>query len=160
MTSWEEVNKGLRQMGELKLKMLRAAARLKQKVDDAQAIYDTIKGPADEEYEGLEAKIRAFAEAHKTEFVGKKRTKKFSFGEVNFKLSSGKVELKFSDELVIRNLRKQGHGDCVRVIESVDKEAAKNLDEKELLKAGIEVTREDNCTVKPDLKKIQEEVTA
>lgn len=160
MNTWNDVNKGLRRMGELAIKKAMAAAAYKKVADEAQAELDKVKGPADKEYGDLEAKIEAFAVAHKADFIGKKRNKKLSFGEVSFKLSSGAVVFKLSEELIIGNLRKLKHEDCVRVIEQVDKDAVKNLDEKDLLKAGIEVQKEDNCKVKPDIKKIQEEVTA
>lgn len=164
MNTWEDVNKGLRRMGELAIKKAMAAAAYKEIVDKAQAEFDKVKGPADKQYEKLEAEIKSFATSRKDEFIGKKpdakRTKKLSFGEVSFKLTPGAVEFDLSEELVIVNLKKLGHKDCVRVVEEIDKDAVKNIEPKDLLKAGIRVEKTDNCKVKPDIKKIQEEVAA
>lgn len=162
ITSWEDVNAGLRRMGECKLAIIRAATIAKKKADVIQEAFDVVKIPNDAEYKELESAIEAYAEAHKTDCLGKKtRTKKLSFGAVSFKLSAGRVEFTLAPELVIANLKAQGHADCVRDLgEEVNKDAVQNVDKKDLLKAGIKIEQDDNCSVKPDLKKIQEEVTA
>ena len=156
ITNWEDVNKGLRRMGELVIKKAVAAARLQEKVNAAQENYDHVRIPAEEEYKALESQIKAFAAANKAAFVGKSRTKKLSFGSVNWKLTNGKVVLELQEDIVIMNLRQQGHEDCIRMVEEIDKDAVQNLDDRELLKAGIKVKKDDVCHVKPDVKKVQE----
>ncbi len=160
ITSWEDANKALRRMGELKIMTAMAAAEYKKFVDQAQAALDDIKEPADKEYAALESQIMAFAARNKADCIGKTRTKKLSFGKVSWKLTNGKVQFDLVEDMVIMNLRQQGHEDCIRTVEEVNKDAVLNLGENELLKAGITIKRADNCTIKPDLKKIQEEVAA
>jgi phage host-nuclease inhibitor protein Gam len=147
-------------MGELVIKRTIAAAEYKEAVDKAQAVLDKVKGPADKQYETLESEIKAFAAAHKADFIGKTRTRKLSFGTVSWKLTNGKVQFNLAEDMVIMNLREQGHEDCIRTVEEVNKDVVQNLGENELLKAGITIKRADNCTIKPDIKKIQEEVAA
>ena len=158
MKTWDDVNKGLRRMGELVIKRTIAAAEYKTTVDKAQAELDKVTIPAAIMYEKLEAKIKAFAARNKADCIGKTRTKTLSFGKVLWKLTNGKVYFELAEDMVIMNLREQGHEDCIRTIEEVNKDSVQNLDENELLKAGITIKRSDNCTIKPDLKKIQEEV--
>jgi len=161
ITSWEDVNTGLRRMGECKIEIIRAAAIAKKKADTIQEAFDIIKVPNETEYLVLKWAIEAYAAAHKTDCLGKSRTKKLSFGKVSFKLSSGKVVFLLAEELVIANLKAQGHEDCVRVPpEEVNKDAVQNVAKNDLTKAGIKIEPADNCYVNPDLKKILEEVKA
>jgi phage host-nuclease inhibitor protein Gam len=156
--NWDDVNSALRRMGELAIKKTVAAAAYKTAVDAAQAKLDKVKLPADKEYEDIEAKVAAFSTANKGTFIGKSRTRKLSFGKVQFKLSPGTVAFSLAQGLVIANLRKLGHDDCIRQVEEVDKDAVKNLDENDLLKAGIRIERADRCKAVPDLDKIREAV--
>ncbi len=161
ITSWEDANKALRRMGELKVQTLEALAGYKGIMDSAQEALDRIKIPNDAEYEALESKIKAFAARNKKDCIGKTRTKKLSFGKVSWKLSPGRVEFVADENQVLGNLLDMGyHEPYIRTIEMVDKDAVVNLDEKTRLKAGIQITKDDKCTVKPDLKKIEDEVKA
>ncbi len=159
VTSWEDANKALRRMGELKVRTIIAASHYDEQMKVQQAALDAVKVPNDKEYAELESKIKAYAARNKADCIGKTRTKKLSFGRVSWKLTNGKVEFMVDENRVLGNLIDMGyHEPYIRTIEEVNKDAVINLDENERLKAGIKITRTDNCTVKPDLDKIKEEL--
>lgn len=153
LKSWEEVDRTLKDIrdAEIALTDISMAAEkrilnIKQRAEeDAQQYKDRIKK--------MELQIKEFSVTNKGDLKGK--TMELPFGRVGFRMST-KLVLPKAIETVIKQLRKNGMGDCITTKESVNKEILKTYDENTILAVGGSLKKEDTFWYETKQEKIAE----
>ena len=136
LKSWEEVDSTLKQIREAEIELGRIAA-------DAERCM----------IKRMELQLKEFTVTNKADLKGK--TKEMAFGRVGFRMST-KLVLPKIVEPVIKQLRKNGMGDCIVTKESVNKEILKTYDENTILGVGGSLKKEDIFWYETKQEKIAE----
>lgn len=140
LKNWEQVDEALKTIAEAghELEMLHSAMNLQ--VDGLKKQFDEAARPYHEKVKQNELLIKEFAAAGRAEMDGK--SKKLTFGTVGFRMST-KLGLPKDVAKVIASLRKYGMEKCITVKESVNKDILKTYEEKDILKVGGKLQKED-----------------
>jgi len=157
VNDWKDVDAALEEMGLLDIEIGIALASLAENLHSIISKHSAQVGPLQKKREAIEELVNAFCLQNKAEFA-KKRSKQLVFGKVAFKVSEKIEFLGALEATVIATLKKLGHTDCVNTRESVDKQAAKQLEDNELTRCGLRRTREDNFRIEPNLKEIAKKI--
>ncbi len=155
MRTKEDVDKGLKRLAEIKIAMSDEENKLNDAIDTLKAKSEERVSPLRSEKLVLEALIESYVAENKAEFL-KKRTMKFTFGKLSFKVAqSVKV---ISETLLIESLKRLGMDAYIRVKETPDKIKLAKLSAKELAKLGnVELVVKDKLTIAVDETKLREE---
>lgn len=140
LRNWEQVDEALKAIAEAEneLEMLHSAMNLQ--VDALKKEFDEAARPYHEKVKQNELLIKEFTAASRAEMEGK--SKKLTFGTVGFRMST-KLGLPKDVAKVIANLRKYGMEKCITTKESVNKDVLKTYEEKDILKVGGKLQKED-----------------
>ena len=140
LKSWEQVDEALKTIAEAghELEMLHSAMNLQ--VDALKKEFDEAARPYHEKVKQNELLVKEFTAASRAEMEGK--SKKLTFGTVGFRMST-KLGLPKDVAKVITNLRKYGMEKCITTKESVNKDILKTYEEKDILKVGGKLQKED-----------------
>jgi phage host-nuclease inhibitor protein Gam len=139
-TTWDEVDNALRRIGELDRSLGMIEASVNEAVDAIKAQSKEEAAPLSAEKAGLEAAMKEFCEANRSDFA-KVKTREMTFGSVGFRLSSRIVIKRVADTL--QALKDFGLTHCIRVKEEADKEAMKTLDSETLVNVGAALKTEN-----------------
>lgn len=140
LRNWEQVDEALKAIAEAgnELEMLHSAMNLQ--VDALKKEFDEAARPYHEKMKQNELLVKEFTAASRAEMEGK--SKKLTFGTVGFRMST-KLGLPKDVAKVIANLRKYGMEKCITTKESVNKDVLKTYEEKDILKVGGKLQKED-----------------
>lgn len=140
LETWGQADQALKEIAEAEheLEMLHSAMNLQ--VDALKTQFDEAAKPYHEKIKQNELLVKEFAPASKTEMDGK--SKKLTFGTVGFRMST-KLGLPKDVAKVIANLKKYGMERCITTKESVNKDILKTYEEKDILKVGGKLQKED-----------------
>ncbi len=140
LRNWEQVDEALKAIAEAgnELEMLHSAMNLQ--VDALKKEFDEAARPYHEKIKQNELLVKEFTAASRAEMEGK--SKKLTFGTVGFRMST-KLGLPKDVAKVIANLRKYGMEKCITTKESVNKDVLKTYEEKDILKVGGKLQKED-----------------
>lgn len=140
LKNWEQVDEALKTIAEAgnELEMLHSAMNLQ--VDALKKQFDEAARPYHEKIKQNELLVKEFASASRMGMDGK--SKKLTFGIVGFRMST-KLGLPKDVAKVIANLRKYGMEKCITTKESVNKDILKTYEEKDILKVGGKLQKED-----------------
>lgn len=140
LRNWEQVDEALKAIAEAgnELEMLHSAMNLQ--VDALKKEFDEAARPYHEKMKQNELLVKEFTAASRAEMEGK--SKKLTFGTVGFRIST-KLGLPKDVAKVIANLRKYGMEKCITTKESVNKDVLKTYEEKDILKVGGKLQKED-----------------
>lgn len=119
--------------------------------DELNKNIDKLKAKFERESEDLVARneslgngLHAFAEHHKAEFFGKKRSLELTFGTLGYRVSSEvqpQPKLKWRD--VLERLERGNYDQAVRVKKEVDKDVLRTFSEDELSEVGARLVDKD-----------------
>lgn len=140
LESWDEVDRCLREIGELDRELGLLEAGQQEAIDGIKAVTKATAEPLQAKKAGLELAIQQYAEANRAEFV-KTKSRELTFGTVGFRLSSKVVIKRIADTL--QALKDLGLSHCVRTKEECDKEAMKQLPLETLHAVGATLKQED-----------------
>lgn len=118
LKSWDEVDATLKQISECENQLAILESSMNIQIDA----------------------IKEFVSENKGELKGKSR--ELTFGRVGFRFST-KVSLPKNVEKIIKLLRKNEMEDCIIVKETVNKDILKAYDEKDIIKVGASLKKED-----------------
>lgn len=102
--------------------------------------WDEVDATLKEEIKKLEAIIKEYVTENKGDLKGKSR--ELTFGRVGFRFST-KVSIPKNVEKLIKLLRKNEMDDCIIVKETVNKDVLRTYDEKDIIKVGASLKKED-----------------
>lgn len=154
---WNEVDNGLRRMGEIGIRLAKLEGEMTLKVNGVKAEYDLKAEGLKAERKRIEDNITLFADARKEEFT-KTRAKDLTFGVVAYRITH-KVVLR-SKAACLATLKALGLTQYIRTIEEPDKEAMSGLDAGTLAKVGASLKTEDKIRIEPNMEKIKEKEAA
>jgi phage host-nuclease inhibitor protein Gam len=166
LSTWEQADEALRQIGLRRLALTELEADLQARVDKLKGIYAEKVDPLAQEVKALEKQLEEFATAHREDF-GKAKSKRLVFGRVSFRLSSRlKLLAGQTWETVLKYVKQtlspvyQKH--LIRTKEEVDRAAllAAKLPDRMLTALGVEVERSDAFGYDLDLERVREGVEA
>ena len=149
--SWNEVDNGMKKMGELQIEKTKLECELNLKInklkEDCSALCTNISA----EIKSIEKEISRFCEEHKDVFLNK-RSKKLNFGTIAYRVSE-KVKVSCVSA-AIKTLKALNFDFCLRIKEEIDKDEVKKLDANILTKAGINIIKEDKLSIEPAIIEI------
>lgn len=153
LKSWEEVDSTLKQIREAEIELGRIAADAERCMIDIRQQAEDSAQPYKDRIKQMELQLKEFTVTNKADLKGK--TKEMTFGRVGFRMST-KLVLPKIVEPVIKQLRKNGMGDCIVTKESVNKEILKSYDENTILSVGGSLKKEDTFWYETKQEKIAE----
>ncbi len=153
LKSWEEVDNTLKQIREAEIELGRIAADAERCMIDIRQQAEESAQPYKDKIKQMELQLKEFTVTNKADLKGK--TMELSFGRVGFRMST-RLVLPKAVETVIRQLRKNGMGDCIVTKESVNKEILKAYDETTILSVGASLKKEDTFWYETRQEKIAE----
>ena len=140
LQSWDDVNASLKAIAQANNELQLINGSMNMQIDALKEASDKMALPYKEEIGKHELMIKEFVQANRSEMKGKSR--KMIFGTVGFRMST-KLSLPKDSKKVIAALRKFGLTDCIVTKESVNKDILKTHDEKDILKVGGVLKKED-----------------
>lgn len=149
--SWQEVDQALREIGEAQFEIERIEADLNGRIDKLKAEATKKISPIAQRKALKELAIQQFTIENREAMEAK--TKILTFGQVGFRRSTKLIVRKTQE--VIRRLRDLGLKDCIRVKESVDREALKQKGDAILEAVGVIKKTEDVFWYEVDREKIE-----
>ena len=155
--SWNDVDHGLRRMGEIDIALASLEGDMTLRVHRLKADYDAKAAGMKEERKGIEESIKGFAEERKEEFA-RVRSKELTFGVVAYRVAH-KIVVK-SKRATVAALEVLGLGSYVRVTKEPDKEAMKTLDAATLARVGASLKTDDRLHMEPNIERIKDKEAA
>lgn len=138
LSSWEEVDQGLRRIGEIDRAVSKAEAAMNRRIDQLKAEYAEQVKPLQDEKAGLEKDVKDFAESRRGEFSAV-RSKELHFGRVGFR-HSVKLVIHNVENTVAAIYRIFGQAraeDYLNIKTAPDREALKALPDSDLAPLGV-----------------------
>ena len=151
LQNWDDVDKALKELGELNIKKTRLEGYQTLKINEIKAETEKMAGTLQTKIKKIEKNIERFTNARKDEFVDK-RTKKLNFGEISYRLvKSFKIN---NEKNAIISLKTMNLDFCIDKKEKINKESLKECDTDLLEKAGISFKVEDKLKIEPNFEKL------
>lgn len=138
--SWEDVDMALKAIAAANNELAVINGSMNMQIDALKEASDNMAQPYREEIKKQELLIREFVQANRNEMKGKSR--KLTFGTVGFRMST-KLALPREVKKVIALLRRNGMDDCITIKEGVNKDVLRTYAEKDILKVGGKLKKED-----------------
>ncbi len=150
---WNEVNDALKKIGD-------AQNEISVIESEMNSLIAEIKAEAKEKIKShenavkiQELMIQQYVTEHKGELQGKSR--KLAFGTVGFRIST-KLMLPKNVKTVIENLKRNGMLDCLNTKVTVNKEALKTYEEKEIINVGASLKKTDTFWYEVEKETVQD----
>ena len=122
LKSWQAVDDALRDIRECQHALTELAVEQARRIDAVKEECKNNALPLNNRVKRLEADIKDFVDAHRSELTGKSRT--LTFGTVGYRLSSN-LKLNLSDADTIAMLEAMGRTEFIQVTKKLDKVALK-----------------------------------
>lgn len=139
--SWEEVNAALKAIAQANNELQVINSSMNMQIDALKEASDKMALPYKDEIKKQELMIKEFVSENRAEMKGKSR--RMTFGTVGFRAST-KLSLPKELKKVIAALRKFDMEDCIILKETVNKDILKTYEEKDILKVGGSLKKEDS----------------
>lgn len=140
LKSWDEVDATLKEISECENQLAILESSMNIQIDAVKEGFNEKAAPYKEEIKKLEAIIKEYVTENKGDLKGKSR--ELTFGRVGFRFST-KVSIPKNVEKLIKLLRKNEMDDCIIVKETVNKDVLRTYDEKDIIKVGASLKKED-----------------
>lgn len=148
--NWEHADNFVRRIGELQQKIQAEEAKAKTKIDQAKSDLAKRVKSYQETIELYHRSLEAFATSHQGDFK-KQKSRKLNFGILGWRKSTSISIKKKTLDLIKQVLSKAKAAACIRIKESVDKEALAKLTDEQLASVGAQRKRKEVFFVEPDL---------
>ncbi|OHD24654.1 MAG: hypothetical protein A2Y38_07725 [Spirochaetes bacterium GWB1_59_5] len=136
LESWAEVDEHLEQLAHVQRQVREFEGQVNEQIDALRGQLAEYTTPLLETEKRLGLEVEQFLVAHQGEFE-KVRTRELAHGKVGFRRSEViDFKPKLRAENVIGLCKEHGHAECVKVKETVDKEALAKLTTDDLSKVG------------------------
>jgi len=150
VANWDKADEYVRQVGDLQVQITQAEATFKDDIDELKADLAEKVKPLQERIKLYTRSLETFAVLHRGDFKNK-QSKKVNFGILGWRKSTfikvrkntlGKIKAVFSRAMAAA---------CIRVKESVDKEALARLKDEQLASIGARREEKEVFFVEPAL---------
>lgn len=132
--SWEELDNALHSIINCQSSIDEINAELNREISTLKQIADESAAKHRELIKALEAEIKIFVTQHREELDGK--TKKLNFGQTGFRQSTSLVVPTTNTADIINYLKLNNMTDCVKVVETINKDVMKTYPTDKVLAAG------------------------
>ena len=149
--NWNEVDKAMKKLGELRIKKRKLEGELTIKINELKGEYNDKGATTTAEIKNIEKEINRFCEQNKETFI-KKRSKKLVYGSVSYRLTR-KISIN-NIESAISALTVLNMDWCLRKKFELDKDELMKLDTNTLTKIGATIIPEDKLTIEPNIEEI------
>lgn len=149
LTSWTEADSTLKNIGELSQQIKKLEAEMNLKITAVQEKYQGDIDYLTEERIKNERNLQLYCESNRKDF-GDTKTKKLSFGEVSFRLSTPALKtMKGFTWESVKNLVKSSKKlaeKFIKIKEDLNKQAilSENMKESDLAKLGLVISQEES----------------
>jgi len=150
IADWQAADDMIRKMGDNQLAVSRAEDLAKTRIDEAKARLADDVAPHKELIDVCVRSLEAFCSAHQTDF-GKFKSRKLNFGVLGWRKSASIKIKKTTLELIKEFFTPSKRKACIRIKETVDKEALGKLTDAELAKIKARRQVRDDFFVEPDM---------
>ncbi len=154
LQDWDAVDMALKAIAEANNELAVINGSMNMQINALKEASDSMAKPYKEEIKKQELLIKEFTQANRADMKGKSR--RLTFGTVGFRAST-KLSLPKEIKKVITLLKKSGMEDCITVKEGVNKDILKTYDEKDILKVGGKLSREDTFYYETEQTAVAEE---
>lgn len=148
--NWEHADHFVRRIGELQQKIQAEEAKAKSEIDQAKTNLAKQVKPHQETIEIYIRSLEAFATSHKDDFK-RQKSRKLNFGILGWRQSTSTSITKKTLYLIKQAFSKAKTAACIRVKESVDKEALARLTNEDLALVKAQRKSKEVFFVEPDL---------
>ena len=152
LQDWDAVDMALKAIANNELAVINGSMNMQ--INALKEASDSMAKPYKEEIKKQELLIKEFTQANRADMKGKSR--RLTFGTVGFRAST-KLSLPKEIKKVITLLKKSGMEDCITVKEGVNKDILKTYDERDILKVGGKLSREDTFYYETEQTAVSEE---
>lgn len=166
--SFEEVNISLLEIAKIESRLAKKEASMNDRINKIKEEFDEATAEDRAKKSLLESEIEQYCNSVKKEF-DKSRTKKLTFGEVSFRMTTPKVNQlnrKFTVKTTIEFLKKLYKAKYVRTKEEINKDKiledynSEVLDDAKIAAVGLRIDQEDRFAYKIDWEKFEETTQA
>lgn len=151
--NWEHADNFIRRIGELQQKIQAEEAKAKSKIDQVKMNLAKQVKPHQGTIEVYMRSLEAYAISHKDDFK-KQKSRKLNFGVIGWRKSTPINIKKKTLDLIKQVFSKAKAAACIRIKESVDKEALAKLTDEQLASVGAQRKSKEVFFVEPDLIEI------
>lgn len=148
--NWGQADAMLREVGDNQLLIQESQANAKAEIDECKADLASDVNPRLELIDQLTRSLEAFATSHEADFK-KARSRKLNFGTLGWRKSTAIKIKKTTLELIKEFFTPSKKKACIRIKETVDKEALGKLTDDELAEVKARRQVRDDFFVEPEL---------
>lgn len=143
LKNWAEVDAVLREIAEKEIQIEEIEGEMNKQINGVKISAGLEAKPLQDRIEKLGKDIKEFVAEHKDELDGK--TKALNFGSTGFRLSTSVIMPRAQEKVegIIKSLKVRKMTDCIKVVETVNKEVLKKYSEDEIIKVGAKLKKED-----------------
>lgn len=152
--SWEDVNEGLRRLGELEGMLERMEQDMTQQIAGVKSLHQQAAAPLQEQMTAIKYDIEAYASAHRSEVQGK--TKVLPCGRTGWRHTTHIQPPRGAAAVLraIEALKARGLRACIRTKETLDKEELRALPDPVLTEIGAKRVEADEWWCEAERSKI------
>jgi phage host-nuclease inhibitor protein Gam len=155
--NWNEVDQGLRRMGEIDIRLGEIEGDMTLKINEIRAEYEAKANGLMAERKKISTNIELFAGERKGEFA-RVRSKELTFGTISYRVVH-KVVIR-SKKATLAALEAMGLVAYLRILKEPGKEAMKSLDPGILARVGVALRTDDQLNVEPNIERIADREAA
>lgn len=153
LKNWDQVDEGLRRLGEIEIELGKIEGELTIKVNKAKEDADIFARGLKKEKKSLEVGISDFCDENKNAFL-KKRSRDLTYGIVAYKTTK-KIIIR-SNKACVAAMEALKMEKYLRIEKKPDKELMLELDDGILAKIGASKKIEDRIRIEPAIEKIKD----
>ena len=137
---WPQADELIRETADCQIAIEKLEAIAKIKIDRTKKVMAAAVKCHQEKIKNLQGSLEAFATAHRDDFK-KQKSRKLNFGVIGWRFSTSIKTTKKTIELIKQVFAAATQRACIRIKESVDKDALAKLTDRQL--ADIKARREE-----------------
>jgi phage host-nuclease inhibitor protein Gam len=153
LQSWDDVNRTLMEIARGEIELAAIEGDMNTKINAIKEAAEAKAAPIRTAVEKLGVQLKDFAQLNRPDF-GDKKSKKLTFGTIGFRASKSIEIKKTLLEKIIDNLKKLNMADCVKVVETVDKDVLGTYPDDKIIAAGAAVKKKDTFYYETDITQL------
>lgn len=139
-----KLNTLLKEIARVKRELMLVQAGAAEKIEAIRAEAGAVAGPLQSDLAILEDQLETLVTSQKDALLGDSKSRKYGLGTVGFRVSKS-IELagKRTIESVLNSLKKGGHTQCIKTVETLNRGAMAGWTDAELAKVGLKRVKKD-----------------
>ena len=150
--SWDEADRLLGEMAACQLAINESELAYNIQKNELTEACKTRTKPLQDAISKMAEQLQDFVDDHRDEITGRSRA--LIFGKVGYRQSTSVIFPKGKKAKVLENLKKYDMTDCIRSVESVNKDILRTYLEKDIQKVGAVIKSEDRFYWETNFAKI------